>query len=507
MNEKEIIAGRKAGILLHITSLPGGYYIGDLGPESYCFVDQLVRSKQSFWQILPVNQVDKNKAYSPYSPISAFAGNTSLISPELIKDMGLIEKLPAKKRHINNSRADFVKAELLKDKVIIEAYKNFVIEKNSVFHSEFEQFCLEEKYWLNDYALFIAFKNHNQGNPWNKWENKLKNRDAKIDDWANKNFKDEIECIKFGQFLFLKQWKSLKEYANKNEIKIFGDIPIYIGYDSADVWSHPGYFKLTASKEPLAVAGVPPDYFNENGQLWGMPVYNWSANKKAGYEWWLERIRKNLQLTDLLRIDHFRGFVSFWEVPATESTARNGKWLKGPGKDLFDAIKNEFPEMPFVAEDLGYIDQDIYDLRDRYNLPGMSLLVFTFGDDTPYTVHSPHNFRRNTVVYTGTHDNNTVKGWYKKELNKIIKRRINQYTGKRITSSNITLELIRLSYQSVAKLVIIPMQDILGLGQKSRMNIPAVETGNWGWRMTKKQFRKKNVAMLRKLAEMYGRIN
>jgi 4-alpha-glucanotransferase len=507
MKEKEVLTGRSAGILLHITSLPGGYYIGDMGPESYRFADLLVKSGQRFWQILPINQVDKNKAYSPYSPISAFAGNISLISPELIKDLGLIEKLPSKKRHYNTSQTNFEKAEKLKDQIIDEAFKNFKESKNKGLRDEFDQFCVEEKFWLNDYSLFITIKKINKYDPWNNWEKKFKNKDATLYKWAEENYSEQIECNKFAQFLFLKQWKALKEYCNLNGISIFGDIPIYIGFDSADVWSHPEYFKLTSQKEPSAVSGVPPDYFNENGQLWGMPVYNWNANKKDGYAWWIERIRKNLQLFDLIRIDHFRGFEGFWEVPATEKTAKNGKWIKGPGKDLFDAIKKEFHDMPFVAEDLGEIDQAVYDLRDRYHLPGMSLIMFTFGDDTSYSVHSPHNFRQNTVVYTGTHDNNTTKGWYKKETNKKLRQRINQYTGRKITSLNISREFMRLAYQSVAKLVVIPMQDILGLGKKDRMNIPSVETGNWGWRLTKKQIRKKNVKTLRKWAELYGRLN
>jgi 4-alpha-glucanotransferase len=506
MKEKEIIAGRKAGILLHISSLPGGYYIGDMGPEAYKFVDFLVLSGQTYWQILPINQVIKNKAYSPYSPVSAFAGNTLLISPELIKDLGLIEKLPVKKRFFNNSQVDFERAELLKGQILDKAFKNFTEGKHTELYKEFDQFCLEEKYWLNTYSLFITFKSLNNYNPWNLWETKYKNRDEDAIKWAQENYAEQIESIKFSQFLFLKQWKSLKEYCNRNGIKIFGDIPIYIGFDSADVWSHPEYFKLNRQKGPLGIAGVPPDYFNDTGQLWEMPVYNWDVNKRAKYDWWIERVRKNIQLFDLLRIDHFRGFSDFWEVPATEKTAINGKWVKGPGKDFFDALKNEFHELPFVAEDLGEIDQPVYDLRDRYHFPGMSVLMFTFGDDTSYSVHSPHNFRPNTVAYTGTHDNNTVKGWYKNEIGKKQKMRINLYAGRKISSSGISRELIRLAYQSVAKLVIVPMQDILGLGIKARMNIPSVEKGNWGWRLTKKQLRKKNIKTLRKWAEIYGRL-
>jgi 4-alpha-glucanotransferase len=505
MKDKEIISGRKAGILLHITSLPGGFYIGDMGPESYKFVDFLVQSGQTYWQILPLNQVDKNKAYSPYSPISAFAGNTLLISPEKLQELGLIEKLPPKKRKYNTSQADFEKAELMKGQILDEAYRNFREGDFELLHKEFDQFCNQEKYWLNDYSLFLTFKKLNNNIPWNLWEKKYKNKEEGIIKRIQEDFTKEIESIKFSQFLFLKQWKSLKEYSNKNGVKIFGDIPIYIGFDSADVWSHPNYFKLTPQKEPLGIAGVPPDYFNENGQLWEMPVFNWDENKKDNYGWWKERIRKNIQLFDLLRVDHFRGYSDFWEVPATERTAINGKWVKGPGIDLFDALKNEFHELPFVAEDLGDIDQTVYDLRDRYHLPGMSILMFTFGDNTHDSIHSPHNFRANTVAYTGTHDNNTVKGWYKTETGKTQRHRISQYIGRKISSSGISKELIRLVYQSVAKLAIVPMQDVLNLGTKARMNIPSVEKGNWGWRLRKKQIRKKNIITLNKWSEIYGR--
>jgi 4-alpha-glucanotransferase len=497
---------RNAGILLHITSLPRGYYIGDMGPEAKRFISFLEKSGQSWWQILPINQTDKNKAYSPYSAVSAFAGNILLISPELLKGAGLIKRLPSLNYILPKSQVDFEKAEVLKNSLMEEAYETFKNEKLNSLEKEFIDFCKEEKFWLDDYALFIALKQVYNYAPWNTWEKDHKNKEEKSMNEIRSKYANQIESIKFAQFIFLKQWKALKNYCNEKGIKIMGDVPIYISYDSADVWSYPELFKLKANKEQLGVAGVPPDYFNEDGQLWRMPVYHWNANKKEGYNWWLERVGKNLQLFDLVRIDHFRGFSGYYEIPASEETARNGKWIKGPGKDLFDVIAKKYPEMPFVAEDLGEIDQPVYDLRDRYNLPGMCLMQFTFGDDTPTSVHSPHNFSKNSIVYTGTHDNNTTRGWFRDETGKKIRNKMRQYIGKKITASNVSEELIRLAYQSVAKLVIIPMQDILNLGKKARMNIPSVETGNWGWRVKSNYDRKKTIRKLKKRTELFNRL-
>jgi 4-alpha-glucanotransferase len=503
---KEHTLYRNAGILLHITSLPRGYYVGDMGPEAYRFINFLEKSGQTWWQILPINQTDRNKAYSPYSAVSAFAGNIMLISPELLKDAGLINKLPSLNYILPKSQVDFEKAEALKNQLMEVAFDKFRNGKFTTLEKEYVAFCKDENFWLDDYALFMALKQVYNYSPWNTWEKEHKNRDKKAMNEISMKYADQIEAIKFAQFIFLKQWKTLKDHCNQKGIKILGDVPIYIGYDSADVWSYPEYFKLKANKEPLGVAGVPPDYFNEDGQLWRMPVFNWSANKKDGYKWWIERIGKNLQLFDLVRIDHFRGFSAYYEIPSNEETARNGKWIKGPGKDLFDAIEKKFPEMPFVAEDLGEIDQPVYDLRDRYHLPGMCLLEFTFGDDTPTSVHSPHNFTRNSIVYTGTHDNNTAKGWFKDETGKKLRLRMQHYIGKKITSSNVSDELIRLAYQSIAKLVIIPMQDILGLGRKARMNIPSVETGNWGWRVKANYDKIKTIRKLKKWTELFNRL-
>jgi 4-alpha-glucanotransferase len=506
MKHKRDILQRSAGVLLHITSLPGKYPIGDFGPGAYYFADFLHRAGQSYWQILPLNQVNASKAYSPYSPVSAFAGNILLISPELLVNEGLIKNFLKPKAVIKRNYVNFKYTEVLKQAMIDEAYYGFSGQKILPLIKEFEEFCESEKYWLDDYALYSTIRKQQGNRPWNEWPDDLKERKKiALDKFSSKN-KANIECEKFSQFIFMHQWIRLKKYCNEMGIKIFGDIPIYIGYDSADVWSHPEYFKLRENKEMLMVAGCPPDYFDKNGQRWGMPVYSWDVLKGTNYRWWLERIRKNLQLFDLVRIDHFRGFSAFWEVPEENETARDGKWVKGPGKDLFDLFEKEFPSMPFIAEDLGVIDERVTELRDRYDLPGMRILMFAFGNDMPGSIHIPHNYSQNTVVYTGTHDNNTVKGWFIKELGIKARRKLSYYMGKPVNAINCPKILIQFAYKSVAKLVIIPMQDILALGQQARMNIPSVETGNWRWRLRKHQLTRKSERRLKKLSEITGRL-
>jgi 4-alpha-glucanotransferase len=504
MKEKKEIIHRKAGILLHITSLPGKFLIGDFGPEAYHFVNFLERSGQTYWQILPLNPIDKNWAYSPYSPLSAFAGNTLLISPELLADKGLISKPLSSAYSKNSNRVNYIKAELFKQKIIDEAYARFCEFKSSSLQKEFEEFCDMEKYWLDDYALFITIRKQNNNSSWDKWPTELKERFEEALTRFQIQHAVHIEHEKFAQFLFMQQWKALRKFSNDKGIKIFGDLPIYVSHDSADVWIHPYYFKLKENKEIDVMAGVPPDYFNKNGQLWRMPIYNWDNLKKDGYDWWVKRMKKNLQLIDLMRIDHFRGFSSYWEVPANMETAKEGKWIKGPGKDLFDVLKKKLPEMPFVAEDLGEVDQSVYKLRDKYNLPGIRILQFSFEKDMPYSIHTPHNYNQNSVVYTGTHDNNTVKGWYKNELGKKGRKNLQYYLGKKVNSRTCPKELIRFAYKSISCLAIIPMQDILGLGKAARMNIPSVEKGNWRWRLRKRK-RTRTEKELKKLVESFGR--
>jgi 4-alpha-glucanotransferase len=506
MKTEHEILKRSAGILLPIFSLPGNYPIGDFGPGAYHFADFLHRSGQSYWQILPLNQVNRIKAYSPYSPLSAFAGNILLISPDQLIGEGLLKKTGLHKIHISRSRVNYKKAEAIKQKMIDEAYVEFSGQKIVSLNQKFEEFCEQEKYWIDDYALFITLKKQHGNRPWNEWPADLRDRN----DIALQKFKKQntanIECERFAQFIFILQWKALKNYCNNKGIKFFGDLPIYVDYDSADVWSHPHYFKLKENKEMIVVAGCPPDYFDKNGQRWGLPVYDWDVLKRDNFEWWQQRIKKNLQLFDLVRIDHFRGFSAYWEVPAENETAKDGKWSHGPGRDFFDTMEKMFPAMPFVAEDLGDIDKPVIDLRDRYQLPGMRVLMFAFGGNMSNNLHIPHNFVPNSVVYTGTHDNNTVKGWFKKELGKKSRKILSLYLGRNVNAVNCPKAMIRFAYKSVAKLAIIPMQDILGLGPASRMNIPSVETGNWIWRLKKNQVKVNTEQKLRKLTEITGRI-
>ena len=497
---------RKAGILMHISSLPGKYAIGDFGPEAYRFADFLKRNGQGYWQLLPLNQVNERYGYSPYSPLSAFAGNVYFVSPDLLAEQNLISDLPENCMPSSSGKVNYKIAEQTKEEIIDTAFKRFKDNSFSSLKNDFAEFREKERYWLTDYSFFMTLKKKFNFSNWNEWPKVLRDRDEKALKQFFKENSDEIEREEFAQFIFLKQWKNLKRYCNDKCIKIFGDVPIYINYDSADVWSHPEFFKLKKNKEMKAVAGVPPDYFSESGQLWNMPVFRWDVMKNDGFTWWKNRIKKNLELFDLLRLDHFRGFSAFWEVPAGEVTAINGKWVRGPGAGLFDELKKEFPDMPFVAEDLGQIDQSVYELRDNYDLPGMKVLQFAFGSDTRTSVHIPHNHTYNCIVYTGTHDNNTTKGWFIRETDCVQRKNLKKYLGKKIHNRNCHLQLIRLAYSSVAKLVITPFQDILGLGTDARMNTPSVGNGNWVWRFTKNDLNPKTGNKLRKLVKTFGRI-
>ncbi len=506
MKAQEKISGRKAGILMHITSLPGKYAIGDLGPGAYRFADFLRRNGQTYWQMLPVNPIYKRGGYSPYSSISAFAGNIFLISPELLAEQNMIGELPESLIAHTSSKVNYEQAEQIREIVLNEAYAKFRDRPFNVPENEFEDFCRKESYWLYDYALFIVLKKKHGFAAWNEWPKKFCDRDEKTLKQFTLENEYHIEREKFAQYLFNAQWNALKKYCCEREIKIFGDIPMYVNYDSADVWSFPEIFNLKRNKEIKAMAGVPPDYFSKTGQLWRMPVFRWDVMKRDGYDWWVKRIARNLEIFDILRLDHFRGFSAYWEVTAGEDTAMNGRWVRGPGKDLFDILKKNFPDMPFVAEDLGDIDKPVYALRDRYHLPGMRVLQFAFDSGNGRSLHMPHNHIENCIVYTGTHDNNTVKGWYTHEAGRKQRKNLKKYAGRKVTAKNCHLQVIRLAYSSVSKLVIIPLQDFLGLGENARMNIPSTENGNWTWRLTEKKLLRKIGKKIRHLLKIYGRI-
>ncbi len=495
---------RSSGILLHITSLPSPFGIGDLGPESYEFIDFLESSGNKYWQLLPLNPTDAGYGHSPYSSDSAFAGNILLISPELLEKEGYINiqdfELP---RKTNPEKVDFKTAEEFKKTVLEAAYSKF--KKKKTVQKKFRDFCAEHKNWLEDYSLYKAL--HQKYNShWVSWPKDLRDRNPSAVKKAGKELKEEVDKIKFFQFLFFSQWKNLTNYARLNHVALIGDIPFYINHDSADCWANSSYFKLNSKKQPSKISGVPPDYFSETGQLWGTPVYNWKILRQNQYDWWVERIRQNLLLFDIVRLDHFRGFSAYWEVPAGDKTAENGKWSRSPGHKFFRTIKNEFPEMPFIAEDLGLLDKPVHTLIDSFKFPRMNVLQFAFGGDKAENPYLPFNHKQNSLVYTGTHDNNTTKGWYT-TADAATKLHLTEYNGSKITSQNVHNKLHRMALNSVAKVAIIPMQDILGLGREGIMNIPGSIKGNWTWRMTYDKISIKRAIELKSLNELYGRFN
>lgn len=492
---------RTAGILLHITSLPGPFGIGDLGPEAYRFADQLQQCGQRYWQVLPVNPIDPSHA-SPYSALSAMAGNIYLISPELLEKEGLLHKEMLDQASLPSSdTVDFKEATSLKMKLLETAYQSFQQQPDHPLRAAFNTFCVASSWWLDDYAAYRALTACYKGKPWPEWEPEHRSRQSTLTDEQQAMALKE----KWWQFIFDRQWNALRKHCNKRDVLLFGDLPFYVNHEAADVWAHPDLFQLDDKGQMSAVAGVPPDYFNDQGQLWNMPVYNWDVLQEQQYDWWVLRIRRNLEWFDLIRMDHFRAFSAYWEVAAGASSAREGKWQQGPGKALFDVLNDAFPDLPFVAEDLGDIDQHVHALRDHYQLPGMRVLLFAFGDDMPDSEHIPHQYNQQVFAFTGTHDNNTCRGWFKQEADKKMKKNITRYTGLKASAKKIPLILSRLLYASVAGTVILPMQDILGLPARSRMNNPSVSTDNWKWRMEPSAFSQRHIKRLRRWVHYYGR--
>lgn len=496
---------RSSGIILHISSLPSSYGIGDFGPEAYEFVDFLKLTNQKFWQILPLNPVQEGSGFSPYSGLSAFAGNPLLISPDQLYNDGLLEKKDL--FFVSRSSPDkvyFPEVIEYKNRIFDRAFKKFDAT-NSFNDPGFTQFELDNTYWLSDFALFMALKNKFKGKMWTDWPEEFRDRKSESLIEMKETLKEEINKERFLQYIFFKQWTELKNYCAKANVHFFGDLPFYVGYDSVDVWSNPQFFKLDEKKRPITVSGVPPDYFSETGQLWGTPVFDWDLLKTQKYDWWVKRIEQNMKMFDLLRLDHFRAFSAFWEVPSAEDTAINGKWIKGPGKDLFSILKKKFPHMPFIAEDLGDIDDDVRDLMQQFELPGMKVLLFAFGKDLPHSSYAPHHHIEHCIVYTGTHDNNTVVGWFENEAQSDDKKRLSYYVNYPINKKNVHLALVRLAMMSVANVVIFPLQDILGLGQDSIMNKPSVAKGNWTWRQKKGSINKGVIEELQDMVTVYDR--
>jgi len=497
---------RAAGILLHITSLPSAFGIGDMGPEAYAFVTSLNQARQTYWQLLPLNPTEQGKGNSPYSSTCSRAGNTLLISPErLVADKLLTADEVTPYIRENTTRVDYADVEKAKYELFDTAWKRFSQQSMPLEKRAFQRFTRKEKEWLDDFSLYTALKKIHGGAPWYDWSDTYKLRDEKALKKFRKNHAEEIEKVQWLQYLFFKQWYDLRLLCNEKKVQLLGDLPFYVSYDSSDVWANRGIFKLDKEGRMLGVAGVPPDYFNENGQLWGMPVFNWKSLKKQRYAWWIKRIQKNMELYDLLRLDHFRAFADYWEVPAGETTARNGRWKPGPGNAIFETLTRKLGHLPFVAEDLGDINEAVYALRDKFLLPGMKVLQFAFSDNMAESDYIPHNYSQNFVVYTGTHDNNTTVGWYKNDCDTTMRKRIQAYCGVAAGSRNIHLVLARLAYASVAKIVILPVQDILGLDERARMNIPAAGSNNWQWRLMPGEWTMEHESLLHGWTMLYKR--
>ncbi len=495
---------RACGILLPILSIPSPYGIGDFGPWAYKFVDFLVETRQSYWQILPLTPTDPSFGNTPYNSFSAFAGNTLFISPDLLLSDGLIKKedvepIPSFRKNI----IDYPEVIRYKNRIFDRAYEHFKVDRRNMY--EYEKFCAENSNWVEDYSLFMAAKARFQGKVWSEWPPEIRDSQPEALQRLKEELHDKVEKEKFLQYLFFKQWFSLKKYCNQKGIQIIGDIPIYVHYDSVDVWKNPQFFKLDQEKRPLYVSGVPPDYFSSTGQLWGNPVYRWDMLKQDNYAWWIRRMEHTLKLYDWVRIDHFRGFAGYWEVPAGEKTAVNGRWVPGPGEDFFSTLLRHFSNLPIIAEDLGVITDDVRELMRHFNLPGMRVLLFAFSEDLPTNPYAPHNHIKECIVYTGTHDNNTVRGWFENEATPQEKERISKYIGRKVSSLNVHWEFVRLAMMSVANTAIIPIQDILGLGQEARMNKPATTEGNYKWRLSPELITPKIAAKLREMTEIYGR--
>ena len=495
---------RASGVLVHPTSFPGRYGIGDLGGSAYHFIDFLVDSKQSLWQILPLGPTGYGD--SPYQSFSAFAGNPLMISPDKLVAEGFlpataVELVP----DFPQDQVDFGWVINYKGTLLQQAYEHFKLHGLGDQREAFDRFCDEQSYWLDDFAMFMALKIYhvdNAGGVWNTWPQDIAHRQPEAMTWWSNFLADEIRFHKFNQFLFFKQWLELKGYANDRGIRVVGDIPIFVAFDSADVWANPDLFFLNEDGSPALVAGVPPDYFSETGQRWGNPLYRWHEMSLKNYAWWTARLRMSFVQADIVRIDHFRGFDAYWEIPASEPTAVIGKWIKGPGQAFFEAMENNLGELPLIAEDLGLITPEVIVLRDRFHFPGMKILQFAFGGERN-SQFLPHTFSSNCVVYTGTHDNETVRGWFE-NANEAERQHVLSYMNVP-NGNNISWDMIRLAFSSVANTAVAMLQDLMNLGNEARMNYPGRPSGNWQWRYRAEMLNEGMAHGLRDLTTLYGR--
>jgi len=502
---------RASGILLHPTSLPGPFGIGDLGPSAYQFVDFLNNAKQKLWQVLPLNPTGYGD--SPYQTFSAFAGNPLLISIDELLEQGVLGRADvAIKRRFPEDAVDFGAVIPYKYKVLQHAAANFFASATAQQRSEFETFCTSNAHWLTDYALFMAAKAQHEGAMWTKWApTQRRRRSSAWQEWCDRAH-NQIAAHRYAQFEFFRQWERLKRYCSDRGIRIMGDIPIYVALDSSDVWSHPEMFDLDEEGFPTKIAGVPPDYFSATGQLWGNPIYRWDVMKRDGYSWWIARFAAALKRFDILRLDHFRGFEAYWEVPAGETTATNGRWVPGPGAELFEVLEQQFGELPIVAENLGVITPAVEAIRMRFGFPGMALLQFAFGIDPQGPSFRPHNYVRELVAYTGGHDNDSTVGWWNStggDSTRTAEDIKNEHHFARaylgLGDEAINWAMIRAVEASIADTAIIPLQDVLGLGSEARMNLPGSTTGHWRWRYRSDALTDDVAQRLREMAEIYDR--
>ena len=490
---------RASGVLLPVFSLPSKYGIGCFSKEAYKFIDQLKEAEQSYWQILPLGPTGYGD--SPYQSFSTYAGNPYFIDLKTLIKEGLLTKKECKAYDFGDqeTKIDYEKIYYSRFKVLKKAFQRFKPDK------EYQEFVKENEEWLEDYSLYMAIKDSKGGASWNEWEDSLKNREPEALVKAKEELKDAIDFYKFQQYEFDRQWKKLHAYANKQGIQIVGDIPIYVAFDSADAWAAPEMFQFDEENTPVAVAGCPPDAFSATGQLWGNPLYDWEYHKKTGYEWWIRRIRYCFKLYDVVRIDHFRGFDEYYAIPYGDETAVNGKWMPGPGMDLFQTIEAKLGRPNIIAEDLGFLTDSVLKMLADSGFPGMKVLQFAF-DPSAESAYLPHTYPKNCVVYTGTHDNDTTRGWYHSE-SKATRDFAKEYMNvQRMDEDNLAWDFIRVAMGSVADLCITPMQDFLNLDGEARINMPSTLGGNWAWRMKKGQFDKETVKKMARMTKIYGRL-
>ncbi len=504
---------RASGVLLHPTSLPGRFGIGDFGAEARRFVDFLAAAGQAFWQIMPLGPPGFGD--SPYASNSAFAGNVTLVSPEGLVEAGFLAEADLRDTpDLPAERVDFGKVIAFKRGLLERAFEVFArrLPSDPALQADHARVLRSAAPWLDDYALFAALKDEHGGAEWHAWPAALARREPAALDGARRDLAERVEAQRFFQYVFLSQWRALRHYANERGVRIIGDMPIFVAYDSADVWARPRLFKLAADGRPSVVAGVPPDAFSATGQLWGSPLYAWDRLREDGFAWWIDRVCECLTLVDVVRLDHFRGFAACWEVPAEDETAEGGQWVASPGRELLSAITGALGsgDLPIIAEDLGLITPDVHRLREEFGLPGMRVLQFAWNGD-PHDAHLPHEYNRAVVAYTGTHDNDTVMGWLAarsapgaSEEERRERDECLRYLGS--DGSALHWDFIRAIHMSVAGLAIVPMQDVLGLGSEGRMNTPGRPDGNWAWRLRPDALTEPLGLRLRELTALYGRL-